>query len=171
MAFLTLDMATVTGYCIWEEGTKPIVGTSDLSTWYADNYPKAMAIHYKRMRKLIEENDIHYICFERPLMIRTDTQMKLMKMYGLPNVIQLLEGQMGLTATYVGVSEWRKHVLGHGQLSTAVAKDKAMAIARGCGLDPKTHDAAEAFCIMDYLVDALRLKKTWKDPVNFRWKT
>jgi hypothetical protein len=168
--YLTLDLATMSGYCLWTPRSKPVIGNSDLGTWYSNNYPKALAIHYKRMKALIEENEVSFVCYERPMMRHTDTQNKLQSMYGLPNVIQLLEGQMGFTAVHVGVSEWRKHVLGHGQLSTDVAKNKAMAIAKGCGLDPKTHDAAEAFCIMDYLADVRKEKKDWKDPINFRFK-
>lgn len=168
--YLTLDLATLTGYCLWTPGSKPVIGNSDLSTWYTDDYPKALAVHYKRMKKIIEDNGVTFVCYERPIMKRTDTQGKLQKIYGLSNVIQLLEGQMDFSAYFIGVSEWRAHVLGHGQLSTRVAKDKAMKIARGCGLDPKTNDEAEAFCIMDYVCDKRKETKTWKEPANFRFK-
>ncbi len=170
-SYLTLDLATMSGWCLWKPGQMPTIGTSDLNLWYSHDYPKALAIHYKRMKNLIEENDVDFVCYERPLMMRTDNQSKLQKMYGLSNIIQLLEGELEFTAKFVSVPEWRKHVLGHGQLSTQVAKDKAMAIAKGCGLNPKTHDAAEAFCIMDYLADIRKEKKDWIDPINFRWKT
>lgn len=170
-SYLTLDLATMSGWCLWKPGQMPTIGNSDLSLWYTHMFPKALSIHYKRMKKLIEENDVDFVCYERPLMMRTDNQAKLQKMYGLSNVIQLLEGQLEFTAKFVSVPEWRKHVLGHGTLPTDEAKRRSMKIAQWIGLEPKTHDAAEAFCIMDYVADIKREKKDWPDPINFRWKT
>lgn len=169
-SFLTLDLATMSGFCNWKPGSAPIVSSSDLSTWYAHDYAKALAIHYKRLKKNIEENEVTHVCFEKPIMLRTDSAVKLRKIFGLSNTIELLCGQLEIECSEAVISQWRSHVLGHGQLPTEEAKKRAMSIAKGCGLDPKTHDAAEAFCIMDYIADIKRLKKDWPETYLFRLK-
>lgn len=168
--FLTLDLATLSGVCIWTPGTQPVISSSDLSTWYSHNYAKALAVHYKRTKKLIEENEVTHVCFEKPISLRTDSTEKLRKVFGLSNTIELLCGQMRITCSEAIISQWRKHVLGHGVLPTFEAKRIAMNIAQGVGLDPKSHDEAEAFCIMDYMADILKIKKDWPEPYLFRLK-
>ena len=173
-SYLTLDLATMSGFCLWKPGSKPTVGIMDLKTWFTDNYQKALSVHYNRINRLVVENDVNIICFEAPMIVRrgakTTSTKNARKLIGLANIVELICGQYGIACYEAEVSQWRKHVLGHGQLSTDVAKDKAMKVAKGCGLNPPTHDAAEAFCIMDYCADIQHEKKDWKDPVNFRWK-
>lgn len=169
-SFLTLDLAKMSGWCLWKPGQMPTIGNSDLSLWYKHMYPKALAIHFKRMKKLIEENEVTHVCFEKPLMLRTDNAFKLRKIFGLSNTVELLCGQLEIGCSEAVISQWRKHVLGDGRLKTDEAKRRAMNIAIGCGLDPKTDDAAEAFCIMDYLADMKRLDKDWPEPVMLRMK-
>ncbi len=169
-SFLTLDLATMSGICLWVPGSQPIISSSDLSTWYSHDYAKALAIHYKRIKKIIEENEVTHVCFEKPISLRTDSTEKLRKVFGLSSTVELLCGQMRITCSEAIISQWRKHVLGHGMLTTVEAKRRAMNIARGVGLDPKNHDEAEAFCIMDYVSDILKIKKDWPEPYSFRLK-
>lgn len=50
-------------------------------------------------------------------------------------------------------SEWRKAILGNGNLSTDEAKARAMQWCRERGFDPKTHDEAEAIAILHFAID------------------
>lgn len=170
ISILTLDMATLSGLCNWQPGSMPVLSSSDLSTWYSHDYAKALAIHEKRLLKNIEKYKVTHICFEKPIMMRTDNLVKLRRIIGLSNIVELIDGRTDIICYEAVISQWRKHVLGHGQLSTDEAKRRAMNVACGVGLDPKCHDEAEAFCIMDYTADNMRLKKDWPEPFLFRLK-
>ena len=169
-SYLTLDMATLSGFCNWTPGSMPVLSHSDLSTWYSHDYGKALAIHEKRLLKNIEKYEVTHICFEKPIKLRTDSLAKLRRIIGLSNIVELITSREGIACYEAPISQWRAHVLGDGKMKKDPAKAMAIKIAIGCGFDPKCDDEAEAFCIMDYLADTLKLKKDWPEPFVLRMR-
>lgn len=167
-SYLTLDMATLSGFCNWTPGSMPVLSHSDLSTWYSHDYGKALAIHEKRLLLNIKKYEVTHICFEKPIKRRTDSLAKLRKIIGLSTIVELIDGRTDIICSEAPISQWRAHVLGDGRMKKDPAKAMAMNIARGVGLDPKCDDEAEAFCLMDYLADNLKLKKDWPETFMFR---
>lgn len=165
-SLLTLDLATRSGFCHWNPGVMPTIGSKDMS-WAWDDLGKFLHCYEKWLRKFLVENHVDWVTFEAPILVRKgykttsiQTAYKLMNLCGTTERVCF---DMDVVCSEVRVSEWRKHFLGHGGYPTEQAKKMCMERAFAAGLNPKFHDEAEAFGIMDYTADQLEIKKQWRD--------
>lgn len=171
-SLLTLDQATLSGFCNWKPGTQPVLSSLDLG-FVSDNLGRFISVFEKNLRKNIEENQVDYICFESPILIRMGKKSTglnvAMKLYNLVGTIEKVCSDLMIPCAEVQVGEWRKHFLGSGGYSTEQAKQHAVNKCRAAGFDPKCHDEAEAFGIMDYVATLKSLKKNWPEPGRLKF--
>lgn len=163
---LTLDLASRLGFCIWNPGTRPTIGTYKLPEVARGSYGKRNSFFRQWLIKAIEKNNITTCIYEDNLCLPTDTVHKLKLLYSLTMITEEACFDLGVQCASVGVGQWRKHYLGAGNYPTDQAKEYAMKKARNSGFEPKHHDAAEALGIMDYAADHFRIKRDWKN-ANF----
>ena len=164
-SILCLDMATTTGLCNWQLGSQPVLSFSDLSS-VKHIRGKAMSWHQERIRKNIEENNVDLVVMEAPLLItrgpRTDNIEKLLWLIGLVVTTERLCYELDVLVSICNVQSWRKYIFGNGHINGELAKECSMLLSHSAGLEPKCHDEAEAFMIMNYVAHLFKLKTDWR---------
>lgn len=161
-----MDLATRSGFCNWGPDRQPTIGNKDLSH-ASSEVGRYLSIYEKWLIENITENKVDCVVFEAPILIRMgkkttgiETAYKLMNLAGSTERVCW---DLDVMCSSVQVSEWRKHFLGSGGYPTDQAKAMCVEKCKAIGLDPKYHDEAEAFGIMDYATAILRLEKPWPD--------
>ena len=169
---LTLDLATRSGYCLWKLGSKPVLGNKNF-TRYKDNMDARLYYFEKWLDRLVRINEVDFIVYEAPILVHNGpkttkpaTAFILMNLAGSPHRIGF---KHGARVSHCRADRWRSKVLGNGRLTSDEAKEKAMQFARDCGFDPKYHDEADAFCLMEYTARLLDIKRAWHDSWEFNF--
>lgn len=161
---LTLDLASRLGFCKWNPGQTPKIGTYLLPEVQNDSYGKRSWTYRQWLLKALKETEAELCVYEKNLLVpKRDTVHKINLSCSLVMITEEVCYEMKVRCASVPVREWRKHYLGHGDYPTEEAKEYAMNRAKAAGFNPQHHDAAEALGIMDYTADLMKLRKDWPD--------
>lgn len=143
MNLLALDIATNTGWALRIDG-RLRSGILNLPT---DDYGH-MAARFGGWLADRVFDGVEMFVIERPTFNRiTDSSYRC---DGLCWTAHHIAWSCGIERKETRPSEWRKAIFGNGKLSTREAKARAMEWCRERGHDPKTHDEAEALCILEW---------------------
>jgi len=165
-SILTLDLARRTGFATWRPGSLPEIGTYTLPEpiggigLYLQKYEDWL-------RSMCARRAVDCLVFEAQILIhggKNKTGFEVAyQLMNLGGTTEKVCQDLNICCSKVQVTEWRKHFLGSSHHRTKDAKDLAMKKARACGFDPKHHDAAEAFGILDYTAAVFDMKTDWPD--------
>lgn len=167
-SLLTIDQATRSGFCLWEPGSLPVLSSLDLGYCNGD-LGHIMSAFERHLRTNLKQNNVDYVCYETPLLMRTDTRDKLTRLYGFVTIIEKLCHNLNIPCHRIDVPTWRKTFLGSAKLPTKEAKASCMIKCDQIGLKYEGHDECEAFGIMDYIATLKSLKKDWPEPGRLRF--
>ena len=160
---LTLDLAGRLGFCKWNPGHSPVIGTYLLPEVVDGSYGKRCWTYRQWLLKTIKQVGAEVCVYEENIITPRDTVHKLKLNMSLTMITEEVCHEMKVSCYSVAISEWRKHYLGNGKYPTSEAKEYAMNRAKASGFSPLHDDAAEALGIMDYTADLLKIKKDWPD--------
>lgn len=167
-SILCLDLATALGFCHWNPGSMPTIGSKDMA-WIGGNLGKLLFFYEKWLREFIIKEDVDWVTFEspfiKPVTLRSPGTPKVtaMRLMNLCGIVERICYELKIPCSEVTVGQWRKHFIGRGDYPTDQAKEMAVQRVTAAGYEVKVHDEAEAFGIMDYVADELRIPKQWKD--------
>lgn len=184
---LALDLATTTGWAAHSTGMgRPFFGSLDLSGPAGEVGEPALAL----WNFLLDQHSMHnftHVVYEAQHVavtapkkgeprrqINIDTVNKLVALAGTVEMFTAACRRANgpgsrLPATFKAhIGTWRKHFIGHGSLSKAIAKQRCIAACEEFGWDTFDHNAAEACGILDYFMTLLPGPdcRPWRD-ANF----
>ena len=178
MAILALDLATVTGWALHEEGQAlPFFGTLRLP-YTPDECGPPMA----KLRDFLDEKHAIWkfteVVFEAqhiPMPKWDKVKKKWVQMLDMRTVYKLIslgsmielwcqDNGIGDRCYQVHIATWRKHFIGEGNLKRDAAKIKCMAVCQNLGWNTVEEDAAEAMGILDYYLSIKpNYDRPWRD--------
>lgn len=169
MRLLALDQSLSNcGFAVWEDG-KPIPvsgawplceGVHQRALAFVDLRRNLVAIH--------KETPIDVIAHENPIKMPIDKLDKLVGLYGLVAIIEGFARSKRIRCIGVGASKWRStwfngmEIKGRDDL-----KRVAIERARQFGMNPLTHDEAEACGILDHVMHTEKITPPWRVAVPF----
>lgn len=121
-----------------------VIATCHLSV-DKEHLPQDLADLYDRLLKYLTLYKVERITVERPLVF-AGRGFPVLKMAELFTLIKLAANRMELDVVQVTPAQWRKKVLGKGN----VPKSKAIAACKEMGWNPDDHNSAEAIMIALY---------------------
>ena len=161
---LTLDLAGRLGFCRWNPGASPYIGTYLLPEPVDKCYGRRNSTFRQWLIKTIQTHEIELVVYEENIIIpKRDNLNRLKLAIGLTMITEEVCFSQNISCSTAAISQWRKHYLGSGGYSTEQAKEYCMNKAQAAGFKPQHHDAAEALGIMDFTADMLKIQKDWPD--------
>lgn len=140
MIILGLDLATVTGWCSGETGSTPSIGSLTLPQTGPEIGP-FMDFYDRWLIWKLEGDKPDLIVYEAPFVDqKTMNVSTTRKLNALGSHLELIAHRQKIEIREVANSTIKK-ALGHGRMQ----KNDMMSAARRCGLQPVTHDEADAF--------------------------
>lgn len=165
MRLLALDQSlSSTGFALWDETmTKPQSGAWPLCEGVKNRARGFVQIH-KNIAQFHKQNPIDYIIFEQPIKTPKDKLETLIGLYGLAAHIESYACIKGIRFGSVSQQKWRSTWLGADAKSKKSVDLKRLAVLRSrqFGLDPITHDEAEAIGILDHQMHILGIIPKWR---------
>jgi hypothetical protein len=167
MCVLALDIATKTGWALFEEGmTRPHMGSLTLKTKNQGN-----GFAGENLRKLIAEKHeiygIEYLVFESQHIGKKINPQLVYMLIGLGMMTEWMAHRMKAQCFTVDIGTWRKHFIGTGGLGRDAAKKKAIDMCRSYGWAPADDNEADACGILDYFLSlpaiAQHYTRPWRD--------
>lgn len=170
-SILTIDQATRSGFCLWNPGSKPVLSHLDLSYCNGDlgHIMSAFERHLRPILKGSHGPKVDFVRYEKPILIRTDTVVKLRRLYGFVAIIVKLCHNLNIPCDDVAISTWRKSFLGSGKISGKEAKSQCMIKCEQMGLEFEGDDECEAMGIMDGVANEKGINKDWPEPAGLRF--
>jgi hypothetical protein len=179
MRVLALDLSmSATGWALFADGEeRPTVGVWEELASSAEYRARAYLRLQQNIVDLHRLGAIDHICWEKPLdysaiekMDRHNKPEVPIVLHGLAEHCLSLSEALCIARSNVPAGTWRRHFLGAMPRTDEVRDLKLMAIKRAEALGltvprtrtgAKSHDAAEAFGILDYKLNALRIMPPW----------
>jgi len=181
MRFLALDLSKrSTGFAIWDDTMeRPILGCWELGSELTSAGTSFIRLH-QRMNDLHMVTPFDNVLYETPLNLgpgagitNADTIFALVGLAA--HVDSFCEAKSVRKYRTANMSSWRGHFLG--SIPRGPIKDRfgnklkrkpidwkslSMERAREFGMEPRRHDEAEAFGILDYQVDLEGITPPWR---------
>ncbi|AGH31339.1 hypothetical protein TVVG_00045 [Tetraselmis viridis virus SI1] len=159
---LTFDLATTSGWCCGDGASSPDLGHVTMPSTptkkgyqelgaFMDFWDAWVTKHLDRLQPTV-------VGFEAPLVpqpkynpvtrkVTQSTSMQTMrKLYALPSILEMHCHRRGIECSEVNLKSVKARLAGKGNADKA----DMVAMARRCGMRPKTHDEADAFGIWLY---------------------
>lgn len=139
--------ASNTGWCIGPPGGPVETGSLRLPPFRKD-IGGLLATFQDWLEDMIDRRRPAMIVFEKP--VRPFAQLHLeiaRKLYGLSGMVELSARRFQTPAREISNTEAKKLCYGSGGLKSAEAKRVAVERARTWGIDPQSHDEADAFAV------------------------
>lgn len=165
MRVLTLDQSlSSTGWALWDEGDdKPVSGAWPLCDGIKHRAAGFVQLH-RNLAAIHAECPINLLAYEQPIKTPADKVEKLIALYGIAAHIESYCKIKGIPFLIIGQRKWRASFIGkdcHG-LGTERIKRLSIERARQFGLDPITHDEAEAIGILDHVLHLHKIMPPWR---------
>lgn len=164
--WLTLDLATCTGFCHGpaDTGEVPTIGHVRLPSTGAD-VGRFLCAWQDWLEPMVREIEPTLLVFEAPILAGQTQIATTRKLQGMAGVTEMVAHRAGIEVAELSTSTVKKALTGNGRAEKA----DMMAHARAYGFSPVVSDEADAFGIW---LCALRLRHPthagrW-DPINFR---
>ena len=164
MAILALDLATVTGWALHEEGMEaPFFGSVRFPSIAEENGPTL-----EGLRVLLGEKHAAFglteIVFEAQHIADGMGVKNTYKLIGMGTFVEWFAFKIGARCYSVPIGTWRKHFIGIGNLPREAAKRRCLATCQRLGWHTMEEDAAEACGILDcYLSMKTNYERPWRD--------
>lgn len=164
MRLVALDQSLSScGYAVWDSGTDlPRSGA-----WPLCEGVQQRALAFIGLRReliaLHKEQPIDIIAHERALKMPSDKLDKLIALYGLVATIEAFARARRLTLYSVTSQAWRSTWFNGMQVEgRSDLKRIAIERARQFGMNPLTHDEAEACGLLDHVMHAEKITPPWR---------
>ncbi len=164
--FLALDQSlSSTGYAVWDEGDPlPRSGAWPRCEGIKHRPHAFIAIH-REIGGLHREREITALAYEQPIKTPSDKVEKLIGLYGLAAHVESIAYVKGIPFQRIDARSWRASFIGREAHGVGTDRVKRMAVerCRHFGMDPATHDEAEAIGILDHLLHSLKISPPWRE--------
>lgn len=165
MHILATDLSgSNTGWARWRPGLDlPISGAKRLCDSQDQCAGAFIAIH-KLIASIHNDLAIDLIVREAPIVLRTDTVAGLMLNIGIAAHVVSYAKVKNIPCDPVAIDTWRGTWLGRERLGIKGEALKQLSVAR-CrqfGMDPSSHDEAEAIGILDHKMHELGIQPPWR---------
>ena len=171
--YLTLDLATKTGFALWKPGSLPLLGTFTMPSANGD-VGHSFAKFRDWLLPFMKFSGVTHMMYEaaylkpdsviytngRQIRKNGTSQNVARVLFGLGGYAETLCFDEGIRYNECMVSQWRTHLLGHNpERSVAHRETRQELAARGI---PETQqDKADAMGLMIYMAHALKLDPDW----------
>lgn len=163
--FLALDQSlSSSGFAVWDEGDDlPRSGVWAGGNSIATRAHAFIAMH-REIGALHRERPITAIAFEQPIKTPSDKVEKLIGLYGLAAHIESIAHIKLIPVSVIAARSWRATFIGKEAHGVGSERAKRMAVerCRHFGLDPETHDEAEAVGILDHYLHTIKIIPPWR---------
>lgn len=163
--FLALDQSlSSTGFAVWDEGDAlPRSGAWPLCDGIKSRPLAFVGIH-QQIGALHRERAISAIAYEQPIKTPSDKVEKLIALYGLAAHIESIAHVKLIPFEVISARSWRSTFIGKEAHGVGSDRVKRMAVerCRHFGMDPLTHDEAEAVGILDHYLHTLKIVPPWR---------
>ena len=167
MAVLALDLASVSGWAVHQNGMdRPFFGTKQLK------YPnEEHGIAGERLRVLIGGLHQTYrltdIVFEAQHVGSGMSPQTALFLSGLGFMAEWIAYKIEARCFCVDIGTWRKHFIGKGNLAKDEARRRSFDKCHQLGWYPDSHDAAAACGVLDYYLSimpkSIAHEQPWRD--------
>lgn len=168
--FLALDQSlSSTGYAVWDEGDAlPRSGAWPLCEGIKHRPHAFLGIH-REVAAIHRERAIAMLAYEQPIKTPSDKVEKLIGLYGLAAHIESIAHVKLIPFEVISARSWRSTFIGKEAHGVGSERVKRMAVerCRHFGMDPATHDEAEAVGILDHLLHTLKIVPPWREANPF----
>ena len=163
--FLALDQSlSSTGFAVWDEGDAlPRSGAWPLCEGIKHRPHAFLGIH-REVAGIHRERAISMLAYEQPIKTPSDKVEKLIGLYGLAAHIESIAHVKLIPFEVISARSWRATFIGKEAHGVGTERVKRMAVerCRHFGMDPLTHDEAEAIGILDHLLHTLKIVPPWR---------
>jgi hypothetical protein len=164
MRIVALDQSlSNTGFAVWDEGEAlPRSGAWPLCEGVHQRALAFVGIH-RELAAINEGSPIDLLVYEKPLKLPTDKLEKLIGLYGLVAHVESYARVKRITCHPIETRDWRgswfngMEIKGRDDL-----KRLAIERARQLGMNPITHDEAEAIGILDHAMHLNKITPPWR---------
>lgn len=146
-AFLSLDLGTKTGFCIWrleENGNAKIItsGTKNFKTKLSDPFGRRFVLYRNWLKSILNRYQIETVFYEQ---VYAHNGTQAAHVYGgfLYHMAALCD-DFGIKVVGIGVGTIKKRATGNGRASKQEVIEKAIAM----GIHPVDDNEADAIAIM-----------------------
>ena len=168
--FLALDQSlSSTGFAVWDEGDAlPRSGSWPLCDGIKSRPLAFVGIH-REIGTIHRERPISAIAYEQPIKTPSDMVETLIGLYGLAAHIESIAHVKLIPLERVDARSWRSTFIGKEAHGVGSDRVKRMAVerCRHFGMDPLTHDEAEAVGILDHYLHTLKIVPPWREANPF----
>lgn len=168
--FVALDQSpSSTGFAVWDEGDDlPRSGAWPLCEGIKNRALAFVGIH-QHLGAIHRERPITALAYEQPIKTPSDKVEKLIALYGLAGHIESLCQIKLIPFDVIAARSWRSTFIGKEAHGVGSDRVKRMAVerCRHFGMDPLTHDEAEAVGILDHLLHTMRIIPPWRAAMPF----
>lgn len=152
---LTLDLATTTGFALWQPGQHPRLGTKRIGDTGNDIglFLQKFELWFNGM---VQTANITDVFFEAAYVGPKTTQQVARKLFALGGFTEYLCREREIRCYEMQVAQWRRHFLGGNPRRTdahTATKERCLQL----GITYRNQDEADAFGMMDYAVHRLAL--------------
>lgn len=172
--YLTLDLATKTGFAHWEPGSKPILGTYTMPS-VNGQIGRSLSKFAGWLTNFLQIAEVTDVQYEKPYLKpsghkRTASgNFKLVNgtspdaakvLYTLGSRTEEICYDLGIRCYEAEVADWRRHLIGNNpKRDIAHKQTKEELLARGISF--KGQDQADAMGQLIYMAHSLKLKPDW----------
>lgn len=168
--FLCLDQSLLsTGFALWDEGDAlPKSGTWQLCEGIKYRALAFVGLH-REIGAIHRERPITGLGYEQPIKTPSDKVEKLIGLYGMAAHAESICHVKGIPFFIIGARSWRSTFIGKEAHGVGSDRVKRMAVerCRHFGMNPLTHDEAEAVGILDHYLHTLKIVPPWREANPF----
>jgi len=151
---LAIDFSKrATGIAFGRPGQKPVLSSVSFAKWEGATVAEAASAIIRWLPEALATFQPELVTVEAalpPIASRDETSARLA--LGFDFLIKGACNVKGIRCIEVHGGTWKSLVLGSGNLPTAEAKKRSLAVCRGMGLEPKSNDESDAYCVWLYSV-------------------
>ena len=163
MAYLSLDIATQTGWALLGESAhKPVWGTWKLGG-EVDEVGRPMEKLRENISDLHRLEPITHLFFEAPILAQLTNIQTVYKLIALAAITEWWSYKTGAVCRQVLQQSWRKHYVGRGTGPSKELKRAAIDACSRRGWTVATDHEADALGVMDYGLHCMGLPVPWRD--------
>lgn len=163
---LTLDLATKTGFALWQPGSAPRLGTYTIPIFGGDNgrsfkkFADWLVPFMKTAGVTVVMYEAAYVKYAGKDQFNRTSKEAAAMLFGLNGLVEYLCCDNGIRYFQCEVSQWRSHFLGmNPNRGDAHQWTKEECLAKGITF--RNQDEADAFGMMDLMAHKLGLEPDW----------